>query len=268
MLFAGTVAAEYACYKLADQGLANLLGLKTLRHGTTLINYIGIKLLGGFPAAGGNRTGATRGWNYDNTSGKFYIFKDNVMTSMSQSLHGHKPSAMFTLFIEGFQSISIRILPNYFKFLGGYNTALSLFCLPHFNEIPYHSMPVLKILIAAIGTIGGLAAVLTTPTLKFRISPREVSQKFTNDPKFDGLAYYTTHWVAMWKIGVLGTLTQGLNLDIFKRIYDQPAKAVTGVFQIATAVALAKLGMTLYPTAFALTVPYAVPIAAGMMLFA
>ncbi len=67
--FAGNIA-----YSLFDSGLANILGLETLRHGTNPINYLGIRLNGGDPDHGGKASGSKYGLG---TKNYFHIFKDN-----------------------------------------------------------------------------------------------------------------------------------------------------------------------------------------------
>jgi hypothetical protein len=252
VFLAGLVAVEWTCYKLADQGLANLLGLETLRHGTNLINFMGIKFLGGMPSQGQKSTGSTAGISQDNTKGKFYVFKDNEWNGF----------AAFSIFekilVIGF--IGKRLSPSIHKAYSGFNATLSYLHLP----LPSRKWSkITNVFLNTLGVLGGLVTMAITPTLKFRVTPAEVSAKFQNDPCYGGLAYYTTHYVGMWKIGLIGTLTQGLNFDVFSRACHNPCKILTGIAQITAAVGLAALGMSAFPAASA----WVIPIGAALIAF-
>jgi hypothetical protein len=73
------LTAGNCIYHLVDDGLANLLGLETLRHGTNPVSYVSIALFGGNPSHGGTAIGSTYGWASDketaSTKGYFYLFK-------------------------------------------------------------------------------------------------------------------------------------------------------------------------------------------------
>lgn len=79
-------------YHLIDSGLADLLALETLAHGTGPLGYIGIHLHGADPSFGGS--GSSRGNSrfQESSRGYFHVFKDsgfgvlpNGYTSFSSS---------------------------------------------------------------------------------------------------------------------------------------------------------------------------------------
>jgi len=252
---AGAAALGWTSYKLADQGFANLLGLETLRHGTNLINYLGIKTFGGLPSHGLKDTGSTKGNNLDDTRGAFYAFKDSEwQRSTNHFCVLHR--------ILDMSFIGKRVLPNGHKGLAGYNATLNYLHLPLPDSRTQQRIT--NLFIRVIGTLGALITVLTVPTIKFRLTPKEISEKFSNDPSYSGKAYKTAHKIGMWKIGVLGTITQGLNLGVFRRIGQNPCKSLTGIVQLTAAVGLGALVLSLYPAAASLVVPATI----GMALLA
>jgi len=256
---AGAAALGWTSCRLADQGVANLLGLETLRHGTNLINYLGIKTFGGLPSHGFKSTGSTKGFHPDNTTGAFYTFKDSEWDLEADSKNKHPILSKIILNL-GF--IFKRVSPIGHSGLAGYNATLNYLHLPSPDSQTH--LKITNLFIIIIGTLGGLVTMLTIPTIKFRLTPNEIKEKFNNDPSYDGMAYKTAHKIDMWKIGVLGTMTQGLNLGVFRRIAQNPCKSLTGVVQLTAAVGLGVLGLSLYPAAASLVVPATI----GMALLA
>ena len=70
-------------YSWADNGLADLMGLETLRHGTNPYNNLCIRINGGDPNHGGKSTGSTPEDHCDkeNVKNHFYLFKDSEKKS-------------------------------------------------------------------------------------------------------------------------------------------------------------------------------------------
>lgn len=241
----GILSLNWLCFKFADQGLANLLGLETLRHGTNLINYIGIKILGGLPSHGLKATGSTYGYALDNTANKFYVFKD----------HHFKDTVVGRSNINKFISIpwiGKRVLPNQHKFFAccGLSRELLDRVIGNTDNIFALALPQIFVSFPAM-----IINALITPTLKFRVTPEEVARNFIDDPQYSGLAYYTTHRLGINKIGFIGTLIQGLNNGIVERARTNPGKTFTGLIQLASAVGLGVLGYTIFPGALPIAAP-------------
>ena len=73
LTYLGSYVAGWVVYKLVDEGVTNTLALKTLRHGTNLLNYLQIRVFGGDPKQGG------KNWSiYDSDcEGYFYMLRDD-----------------------------------------------------------------------------------------------------------------------------------------------------------------------------------------------
>jgi hypothetical protein len=127
--------------RLADQGLANTLGLATLRHGTHPLSWISIHLFGALPQMGGNRTGGDfgAGCDYQN-GGQFYFAKGSHAEHVS------------TLYRRG----AVRILPKTYSIKATKNLLKNVGC-PQF-----------------IAAISGFVIGTLLPTIKFRFPQNEV----------------------------------------------------------------------------------------------
>jgi hypothetical protein len=55
------------------------------------------------------------------------------------------------------------------------------------------------------------------------------------------MAYYTRQTIEPWRIGLLGSLLTGVNLDWFSRVRAHPFKILTGIVQITSAIAITTL---------------------------
>jgi hypothetical protein len=218
-----------AVYSLLDDGITNVLGLETLRHGTSPFNYVSIRLFGGDPNHGAKRTGSTHGWMQDNTENYFYVLKDSEYspTINYQSLSTLAKIITFPFFIKG---IGYRIFSRQHTFFSSYNTTAQL--LP--SNSSYLAIKCSRVF---LGIFGGLVGLCITPTLRFRFSTID-SQELENDSNYHGIAYRTKHKVEAWRIGLLGSIITGINLGWFARAKAHPLKVLTGVAQITCAVAL------------------------------
>lgn len=214
-------------YRLFDDGLANFLGLETLRHGTNPVNYISIRIFGGDPTCGGNSSGSTHcaaaytGMNDPNLANHFYLFKDTEMYK-----------------VRGFESpIKNIIYPTAKRVLPVIHSALSSYSFVTRNFSSNDDM-IVKIVGTIIGVFVGLVAGAFTPTLHFRFNEIDHS-RLKNDREYSGIAYKTSQKVEAWRIGLIGTLTTGLNFEWFERMRANPYKILTGVIQLVSSIALA-----------------------------
>lgn len=81
-MFATTIvcAGSHFIARLADQGLANTLGLVTLRHGTNPVSWLGIHILGAMPSMGDSKFGGDYhiwGVYSHQNKNRFYFAKGN-----------------------------------------------------------------------------------------------------------------------------------------------------------------------------------------------
>lgn len=91
-IFYGIAVALIAkkSFDFFDYGLANILGLESLQHGTNLVNYIAIRFFGGDPNYGGQHLGSTVNNAKDDTKGFFYVFKDKEFSYLRQAEYNAK----------------------------------------------------------------------------------------------------------------------------------------------------------------------------------
>lgn len=206
-------------FKLCDDGLANILGLETLPHGTNPINYCGIRLFGGDPKFGGKTSGSTYEWDYDDTTNYFYVFKDSEIGQYG-NIRIRPPMS----------AVLIKMLhPKMHCFLSSYNFTAGL--LPSSDKV------IATISRGCLGTLSGLVGLLITPTLHFRFNKIDHT-RFVEDEPYGGYAYKTSRKVEAWRVGILGSLVTGINFDWFSRVKASPLKILTGVVQLTCAVAL------------------------------
>jgi len=220
-------------YNLLDRGIANTLGLETLRHGTNPLNNLKIRFLGGDPQRGGNIGGSSRGIGMDPMDKYFYLIKD------SGFCYQRPPTEPETNFTK-----SVEALPIFMQKLGlaGQHAQLSTW-----NAFPMTSENDVgngRKVMTAVKSIFMNILLQFTPTLRFRFASID-TQIFNDDPQYFGgnAAFKTAHKVEFWRIGILGSLCVGLNRDLFKRIKANPHRFITGVAQLVGAVAMFTFAM-------------------------
>ncbi len=222
---------------LIDNGLSNFFALETLRHGTNPINAVSIHFTGGNPAYGGTSTGSG---STEDTPGYFFLTKDSEMPHLFNTVNS---LSRFYAKIPSCASraISRRLFPKFFCGLSSYNWAKQTIGDP---DQPHHPLlsVVQRILCFSLSILG----VLITPTLKFRF--KKIEPHLEEDPMTEQWAYKTAQKVEWWRIGTLGTLVTGLNLNWVQRAKENPAKVLTGIIQLAIGAALLVTALSLAAT--------------------
>ena len=237
-------------YNLFDDGVANALGLETLRHGTNLLNNLRMRITCGNPNHGGKASGSTKSWNSDDTEHYFYLFKD------SEYQNNANASSLFMKIFALFcrvKMIGPRFLPRMHATLSGYN-----FVAQVKNT---HTPKVIKCCLIFFSCISGACSALFSPTLRFRFSVIDPEQ-MKNDPCYNDSAYRTTQIVGSWRLGLLGSLLTGINLAWYSRAKAKPIKILTGVVQIICAISL----IIISKSALIANPILAIPFAAGALL--
>lgn len=189
------------CSRLADTGLANLLNVESLKHGTHPLAYLKIRWEGGKPKAAGV---VGSGYGAYDTDGYFFVFKENVplLVGLIRPREHAWRAAMY------------RVRNQFNGQLNGLHIGLFI--------------------------SSGLLSALITPTLNFRFRKEEIIEgRFENDPDYSGSAYRTKRKIEAWRIGFLGTLLTGLNQDYWHRIQENPKRCLKGVVQLTGAAAIA-----------------------------
>lgn len=238
-------------YRLADNGLANLLGLETLRHGTNLINFFGIRFFGGDPSHGGKITGSTEGHNDDkDVKNYFFMFKDSERKSDTDI---DKRCSFYEKAIITFIG-QPEILVRWHTFLSGYNFSYCVFK----GKAQSKAENIGRIIFSGLG---GLTTLIFTPILHFRFSKIDPN-RLQDDPHYHGAAYETSQKVEAWRIGIIGTLISGVNKEWFSRVKNNPTKVLTGVAQLTVAAIITILALNII-----IAQPYLlVPAGIGMIL--
>lgn len=220
-------------YNLFDSGIANVLCLETLRHGTNHINNISIRIFGGDPLLGGQATGSTKYFSEQYvTSNYFFLFKDTKFDhskyTNDESIY-NEPNLISKIrfFILKNPNTIKRILPRFHATLSGYNSASKFVEIVGINPFLANHTNFQKL----IYLLGSAASLITSPTICFRFAKID-PDRFENDPDYIGAAYRTKQRVEPWRIGVIGSLIEGVNSNWFSRAKENPRKLATGIIQI------------------------------------
>lgn len=216
----------YACM---DNGLADLMGLETLCHGTNPYNNLSIRIHGGDPAHGGKLTGGTPEGHHgkQNVKGFFYMTQDNEMKTRLVAID--KDNYLGDLILG---RIVRYFVPSYFKGLsGGWSRAFKVknrWVLNKENSVVYNILLL----------ISGLASCLITSTLHFRFASID-PQRLEDDPDWSIMAYRTRQKVEWWRIGFFGSLVVLCTADNnwLTRIKKHPYKLAGGLAKLTAATA-------------------------------
>jgi hypothetical protein len=231
-------------YELFDSGLANVLGLETLNHGTNPVNYLNIKAVGGDPSQGAKKSGSTVGWIFDRTQNYFYLFKDDELRGrLNLTIEpDHDLSERFCLVVNrvfSTKGMGNRILPRLHAFLSGFNFVRQIF--PDTTD----QSSLIKYPAIFFSCVGGAFSAIVSPTIRFRFSKIDPI-RLEDDPAYFGLAYRTRQAIEPWRIGLLGSLLVGVNLEWFSRVQAKPIKFLTGVVQLTCATAILVLSVNFF----------------------
>ena len=203
-------------YHLFDRGLANFLGLQTLRHGTNISSYLGISLRGANPQMGGSMEPhviSNCPVNIQVTK-DFYAIPDPTFLELSRSqpkLFGYLQIPMLHTLMASYNLCGLKIHHP------------SLIC-----ETPNTSQKAKKIFAELLN--------LFTPIIRFRFKPEELQvdpygpSRFMYDPALLSTgALKTPHAISPLRLGICGSLLQGVGHGMFHRMEQNPFKVITGI---------------------------------------
>jgi hypothetical protein len=204
------------------QGLSDFLGLETLRHGTSIQNYISIRLNGADPMFGGGATGAVTGFGKESlraeARGNFFVTKDSEAYVKP---YGTLGSQIFNRCISS-------------RFYCGLSAKTTI------SGTGFHKT-LLRVLIITFN-------VMFVPTVKFRFILEDILGRFENDPDNKcsedpnkGLAYRTKHLISTDYIGLKGIVTQGLQGNIWSRMKAHPIKVCWGLVKLINPIGIVML---------------------------
>lgn len=220
------------------QGLSDFLGLKTLRHGTTLNNYLNIRVHGADPNFSG------RGASKIMTEKRKEKYKDGLdLMDYPKHVQGY----FHVLNDSDSVRLPVKFLIRnvYARFYCGISSAYAS-DWKGFNFLKVITVPL---------------SVLFVPTVKFRFKPEDISTTFEADtdhgyaakrgaplmdmipPKgeeerYCNLAYRTKKKIGTEHIGLRGILTQGLDGHIWARMKANPGKTIWGLIKLINPIGL------------------------------
>ena len=188
--------SSYLIGRLADQGLANLMGLETLRHGTNPLAWLGVHLCGTLPQL-----------NKESVDDRLQPHEYKLWWG------GTEQDSNNPVFLTLFHSMS-RIMPrgdSYTKIYKG------------LKRWGYSKT-------SAALTASGVA--FFVPSIRLRTSTEEAKKLLMPDSQTQCA---TKEWVSPIHFGTLGTLWNSLTLKTPWRIVQEPKRLLTGLFQITLA---------------------------------
>jgi len=204
-------------YTLYDDALANILALETNRHGTSIYSYAKIHLQGAKVRYGGH----VADYYQSHSQNRVFVFEDHASFfgskgftfALKDRLSTHSCAMGYS------QGAYEALLNNGMNFLyskGVPQSILRTFSIPK------------SILSVAFGVL--------SPVVKFRFTAEQLQRDFKPDDK--GCALYTEKDISVTHLGISGSLIQGVNFSVFKRIYRKPTQFLLGCVQLTAAVAL------------------------------
>jgi hypothetical protein len=252
---------------LFTQSLADMLCLETLSHGTSIWNYLSIRVEGADPQFGGKEGGSSyttdnlivkgvnsNHWQKDST-GWLFLYKDAGIIDLSgesrswnsQDGWSEPAKAVSKISIPHYLLISKLIIP----FLTRMHAGISGYGSP----LPYQeSSP--HILTRIIGAVTSIF----TPTINFRFIPEDVNSNrydklqtvvtvskdffnnyngiFFEDTSYGGIAWKTQKKIKTENIGLYSILCQGLKGNLKDRIQKNPLKFLYGTIRLVSLTAL------------------------------
>ncbi len=262
-------SGSHLLFRTAEQGLAHLSGLVTLRHGANPLSWLSIHTIGAIPRFGGCKIGGdSHNKNekaHAQNPGRFYMAKD------ADSFENYTGRAKIISFIlkncpkalkERVQwlnepikyldnRIAMRAVP---KSYAKRSTArlIEFICFyPHCLKIMNYGIP----------DFFALSAYLV-PSIKFRFSQEKVDT-MTPDKLLNEAGCSSTEWISPLNIGLLGTVWNSLTYRTVVRMYDSPTRVFTGVALVAISAATAYYAMLTMP---AFIVAHQTAILAGAIL--
>ncbi len=198
---------------LVHDGIAQLLGLEVLRHGTSWSNAISILNKGALAGHGGATTRVVKPEDPDlakKSCGFVHVFRDSD-------------------FGGGVQGMAIP-----FAFVKrGLAKKHTWFATK--AQITNYSGIIAK----GIRLFAGIFC----PTIRFMFKPEELSDRFEKDPFYGEAAYRTRRNIQADRIGLIGAFNHGWDGRVVQRLKADPTKALIGVAQLTAGIALTILGL-------------------------
>lgn len=242
------VFRSYVFYSMYESALANILCVKTFRHGTDPYAFVRIHLEGNDPSRGG--TGGEARW-FQTTQGTIspYSTRDQGHFFVVEDVIGSENHGRgFLNFTARYYSTKLTL--KYYAMRSNFSFFGSWLPLPRFIK-----GPITKGLVAfAESDIRArLALGALCPSVKFHLNPSKVTvgavlekerPVFARDGissqekgNFEG-ALATKYEFSILDIGILGVIKSGVNTGIVERIRQNRGQFLLGLVQLVAAVGL------------------------------
>lgn len=223
---ADQVTACRVAWENFEDGVAGLLCVKSLRHGTNVKNNFEIRVNGADPSHGGKVTGSTHNWMIDNTKDYFYVFKDFDKLLYSQQ---NKSLAIRHAYLSSYNQLSSL-------FEEQFNCGVNNWIMRDENPLGYRLVNLARVFFSAL--YGYTGCIL--PSISFHFSRIDYT-RFEEDKKYRGLAYKTKMAIEPWRIGIRGAILTGCNLNWFYRVRLNPSKVLVGILKISFSALIVKV---------------------------
>jgi hypothetical protein len=210
----------------AQDGIAHILGLEVLRHGTSWSNTVSILGQGALASKGGSAGGATSHLvGVENASelneGYVHVMRDSEFGAPV----GSQNRTLYHAFLK-------RANTKGYTMLSALSNVEDLWIIGLGNRLKMLSVKLAKIILHT-----------PCPTLRFMYKQEEIPQIFEADPLHGHGAYRTTEDIPADRIGIVGAFRHGCDGKILERIKKDPVKAALGVAELVAGVALTVFGL-------------------------
>lgn len=244
------VFRNYGLYSIYESAFANILCLKTFRHGTDPYAFVRIHFEGNDPDRGG--TGGEARWfetalqttsiYAERDRGHFYVVEDVIGSEYTYAKKSFLDFAYY--YYNSKRTLKYYAMRSNLSFYG------SLLPLPGCIKGPLTLglMQGIETHIQSYLIFGGLC-----PSVKFHLNPAKVRISGfldANTPTFqrdghdsdDGQAFEgalrTKYLFSVFDMGMLGVIKNGVNSSMAQRMRDNPGQHLLGLVQLVAAVCL------------------------------
>jgi hypothetical protein len=219
--------ASYYLFRTADQGLAHALALPTLRHGTSLIHWLGVHTLGALPSFGMERDEA--GFPCAN---RFFMTRDPGYPG-----ENYQPMKILGISAPG---LEVRVDTKAWTFCKGMSF--------HNQRIPFRNKVIIKQLLDIFSIAMGAINALLIPGIKIRVAPERLDTFIDDANVKSDMAVYSEKWISPLNIGLVGTVWNSLTYKTPVRMFKDPRRVITGLAMLALSGGLGYAAVTQAPS--------------------
>ena len=222
------VSENNPIYILLDRGVANVLAMQILAHGSSYEGHRRISQERGVPKNGGAKLGSTH------ICRKVILpwiirFLENILTLQANN-----------------GGIDINEIPEIDEFRKEMQEAIEMPCSKlenYFFVFKDSEAKTNRIILLLLPKMHSMLCEMShyyyskskIRSMRFKFDDRDVDKYFENDDEYSGKAYQTKRVIERSRLGILGSLRYGLNKDIIMRARKHPDKVFMGMAQLICA---------------------------------